>query len=216
MSIRAIFLGPPGAGKGTQARQLALEWGVPQVATGDMLRDAAKNGMPLGIEAKRFMDRGALVPDEVVIGLVDERLAQADAAQGWVLDGFPRTVAQAEALSRRGVEVDRVIFFDVSRDALLSRLTGRRVCRQCGTAFHVEFNPPATPGRCDRCDGELCQREDDAESAVAHRLEVYATQTAPLLSHYQERNLLTHLPAERKVAQVTAAIRRAHHLPVTP
>jgi len=216
MSVRVIFLGPPGAGKGTQARQLALEWGVPQVATGDMLRDAAKNGTPRGIEAKRFMDRGALVPDEVVIGLVDERLAQADAALGFVLDGFPRTVTQAEALSRRGVEVDRVIFFDVSRDALLSRLTGRRVCRQCGTAFHLEFNPPATPGRCDRCDGELYQREDDAGSAVAHRLEVYATQTAPLLSYYRERNLLTHLPAEGKVAQVTAAIRRALHLAVTP
>ena len=216
MSVRVIFLGPPGAGKGTQARQLALEWGVPQVATGDMLRDAAKNGTPLGIEAKRFMDRGALVPDEVVIGLVDERLAQADAAPGFVLDGFPRTVAQAEALSRRGVEVDRVIFFDVSREALLSRLTGRRVCRQCGTAFHVEFNPPATPGRCDRCGGELYHREDDAESAVAHRLEVYATQTAPLLSYYRERNLLTHLPAEGKVTQVTAAIRRALHLAVTP
>jgi len=174
MSVRVIFLGPPGAGKGTQARQLALLWGVPQVATGDMLRDAAKNGTRLGIEAKRFMDRGALVPDEVVIGLVDERLAQADAARGWVLDGFPRTVAQAEALGRlldrRHVDVDRVIFFDVSRDELLRRLTGRRICRQCGTTFHVEFSPPATRDRCDRCGGELYQREDDAEEAVAHRL----------------------------------------------
>ncbi len=219
MSVRVIFLGPPGAGKGTQARQLALLWGVPQVATGDMLRDAAKNGTRLGIEAKRFMDRGALVPDEVVIGLVDERLAQADAARGWVLDGFPRTVAQAEALDRllgrRHVDVDRVIFFDVSRDELLRRLTGRRVCRQCGTAFHVEFSPPATRDRCDRCGGELYQREDDAEEAVAHRLEVYATQTAPLLNYYRERNLLTHLPAEGKVSEVTAAIRRVLPVAVT-
>ena len=220
MSVRVIFLGPPGAGKGTQARQLALLWGVPQVATGDMLRDAAKNGTRLGIEAKRFMDRGALVPDEVVIGLVDDRLAQADAARGWVLDGFPRTVAQAEALGRllgrRSVEVDRVIFFDVTREELLRRLTGRRVCHQCGTAFHLEFNPPATRDRCDGCGGELYQREDDAEAAVAHRLEVYATQTTPLLSDYRARNLLTHLPAGGKVSEVTAAIRLALQVAVTP
>jgi adenylate kinase len=218
MSVRVIFLGPPGAGKGTQARQLAREWGVPQIATGDMLRAAAEKGTRLGLEAKRYMDRGALVPDAVVIGLVDERLEQPDAAPGVLLDGFPRTVAQAEALDqlleRRGLELDRVIFFDVSRAALLRRLTGRRVCRQCGAVFHVVFDPPTTPGRCDHCGGELYQREDDSESAVAHRLEVYANQTAPLLDYYRDRNLLTEVSGEGSVEQVGLAIRRALGLAV--
>ena len=219
MSVRVIFLGPPGAGKGTQASRLAMEWGVPHVATGDMLREAAQNGTRLGLEAKRYMDRGALVPDEVVIGLADERLGQADAARGWVLDGFPRTVPQAEALDsllhRRGLELDRVIFFHVSHAELLRRLTGRRVCRACGTAFHLVFTPPATAGRCDRCGGLLYQREDDAVSAVAHRLEVYANQTAPLLDYYRQRNSLTEVSGEGNVEQVTAAIRKGVRLAVT-
>ena len=219
MSVRVIFLGPPGAGKGTQAGQLAREWSVPHVATGDMLREAADKGTRLGFEAKRYMDRGALVPDEVVIGLAAERLGQPDAESGWVLDGFPRTVAQAEALdrllARRCAELDRVIFFAVSREELLRRLTGRRVCRQCGTAYHLVFQPPAAPGRCERCGGALSQREDDAESAVTHRLEVYADQTAPLLDYYRARHLLTEIPAEGTVSQVGAAIRKALRLAVT-
>jgi len=219
MSARIIFLGPPGAGKGTQASDLAREWGVSHVATGDMLREAARKGTRLGLEAKRYMDRGALVPDEVVIGLVDERLGQADAGSGWVLDGFPRTVAQAEALDRllgqRRLDLDRVVFFAVSPEELVRRLTGRRVCRQCGTAYHLMFHPPASPGRCDRCGGALYQREDDAESAVTHRLEVYANQTAPLLDYYRARQLLTEIPAEGTVPQVGAAIRKALRLAVT-
>ena len=213
MSVRVIFLGPPGAGKGTQARQLALAWDAVHVATGDMLRDAVRDGTRLGVEAKRYMDRGALVPDEVVNGLVDERLARDDAARGWVLDGFPRTVAQAEALDqlldRRGVEVDRVIFFDVAGDELRRRLTGRRVCRRCGTPFHLASGPPAVPGRCDRCGEELYQREDDAADAVTHRLEVYATQTAPLLDYYRRRNLLTAVAGRGRVEEVTQAISQA-------
>jgi adenylate kinase len=189
------------------------------VATGDMLRDAVHDGTRLGVEAKRYMDRGALVPDEVVIGLVDERLARDDAARGWVLDGFPRTVAQAEALDqlllRRGVDVDRVIFFDVPGDELRRRLTGRRVCRRCGTAFHLASSPPAVPGRCDRCGGELYQREDDAADAVTHRLEVYATQTAPLLDYYRRRNLLTAVGGAGEVDKVTEAIRQAFRPAVT-
>jgi adenylate kinase len=220
MSVRVIFLGPPGAGKGTQASRLAQECGVPHVATGDMLREAAQNGTRLGLEAKRYMDGGALVPDEVVIGLVDERLAQADAARGWVLDGFPRTAPQAEALGQRldqrGLELDRVIFFRVSREELLRRLTGRRVCRDCGTAFHLVFNPPATADRCDRCGGPLYQRADDAESAVAHRLEVFATQTAPLLDYYRQRKVLTEVSGEGTVEQVADAIRKSVRLTVTP
>jgi adenylate kinase len=211
MSARVIFLGPPGAGKGTQASRLAREWGVPHVATGDMLREAAQQGTQLGLQARQYMDRGALVPDEVVIGLAGERLGQADATNGWVLDGFPRTVPQAEALdsllTRRGLEVDRVVFFRVSDAELLRRLTGRRVCRQCGAVFHLVSSPPAQPGRCDQCGGTLYQREDDAESAVAHRLEVYARQTAPLLDYYRRRHILAEVSGEGSLERVTGAIR---------
>jgi len=215
---RVIFLGAPGAGKGTQARRLAGEAGVPQVATGDMLREAAAEGTPLGREAKRYMDSGALVPDEVVIGLVDERLARGDAATGYVLDGFPRTVAQAEALDglleRRRQELDRVIFFDVSRPELIRRLTGRRICRKCGTAFHMVSAPPRTAGRCDVCGGELYQREDDAEATVARRLDVYETQTAPLLDYYRRRGLLVRVAGEGAMEDVTDRIRKAVKEPV--
>ncbi len=215
---RVIFLGAPGAGKGTQARRLASESGGPQVATGDMLREAVAGGTPLGREAKRFMDSGALVPDEVVIGLVDERLARPDAAGGYVLDGFPRTVAQAEALDgllrRRGQDLDRVVFFDVPRDELIRRLTGRRVCRQCGAAFHLVSAPPKAPGRCDQCGGALYQREDDAETTVARRLDVYQTQTAPLLDYYRRRGLLVQVAGEGPVEEVADRIRRAVKEPV--
>ena len=215
---RVIFLGAPGAGKGTQARRLAAGSGVPQVATGDMLREAAAAGTPLGREAKRFMDQGALVPDEVVIGLVDERLSRPDAGTGYVLDGFPRTVAQALALDallrRLGQDLDRVVFFDVSRDELLRRLTGRRVCRQCGTAFHLVSAPPKAAGRCDQCGGELYQRDDDAEATVGRRLDVYQTQTAPLLDYYRKRGLLVRVAGEGPVDQVAAAIQKAVREPV--
>ena len=210
---RVIFLGAPGAGKGTQARRLAAASGVPQVATGDMLREAVAAGTPLGHEAKRYMGSGALVPDEVVIGLVDERLARPDARGGYVLDGFPRTVAQAEALDallrRRGQDLDRVIFFDVSREELLRRLTGRRICRQCGTAFHLVSAPPKVAGRCDQCGGELYQREDDAEGTVARRLDVYETQTAPLLDYYRTRGLLVRVGGEGPVDRVAVEIQKA-------
>ncbi|HSL49079.1 MAG TPA: adenylate kinase [Candidatus Deferrimicrobiaceae bacterium] len=210
---RVVFLGAPGAGKGTQARRLAAGSGVPQIATGDMLREAVAEGTPLGREAKRYMDQGALVPDEVVIGLVDERLSRPDAGPGYVLDGFPRTVAQAEALDallrRRGQDLDRVVFFEVSREELLRRLTGRRICRGCGTAFHLVSAPPKTEGRCDQCGGELYQREDDAESTVVRRLDVYQTQTAPLLDYYGKRGLLVRVAGEGPVDHVAAAIQRA-------
>lgn len=215
---RVIFLGAPGAGKGTQARRLAAEAGVPQVATGDMLREAVAEGTRLGLEAKRYMDSGALVPDEVVIGLVDERLAKPDAAGGYVLDGFPRTVAQAEALDglleRRRQRLDRVIFFDVSRPELIRRLTGRRICRQCGAAFHLVSAPPTSAGRCDQCGGELYQREDDAEATVTRRLDVYETQTAPLLDYYLRRGLLVRVAGEGAMEDVADRIRRAVKGPI--
>ena len=213
MSLRVIFLGPPGAGKGTQAQSLAKEWGVPHVATGDMLREAVAAKTPLGLEAKRHMDAGALVPDDVVIGLVGERLAQPDAKAGVVLDGFPRTVAQAEALdalfARAGLTLDRVIFFDVSRAELLRRLTGRRVCRACGQTFHLVSAPPKVGGKCDVCGGELYQRTDDSEATVTTRLDVYEKQTSPLLVYYRSRNLLATIAGEGSVAQVADAIRSA-------
>jgi len=213
VSLRIIFLGPPGAGKGTQAEALAKEWGVPHVATGDMLREAVAAKTPLGLEAKRYMDSGALVPDDVVIGLVGERLTQPDAKAGVVLDGFPRTVAQAEALdalfARTGLTLDRVIFFDVSRAELLRRLTGRRVCRACGRTFHLVSAPPKVAGKCDVCGGELYQRTDDSEATVGTRLDVYEKQTSPLLDYYRSRNLLATIAGEGSVAQVAEAIRSA-------
>jgi adenylate kinase len=213
VSARVIFLGPPGAGKGTQARGLAAEWGVPQVATGDMLRESVAAGAPLGLEAKRYMDAGELVPDEVVIGLVEERLDRPDAARGFVLDGFPRTAAQAEALDatlrRRGQSLDRVVFLDVGREELIRRLTGRRVCGRCGTAFHLVSAPPRVAGRCDKCGGELTQRSDDTREAVATRLDVYEKQTAPLLAYYRDRGLLVTVPGEGPMDRVAAEIRKA-------
>ena len=213
MSTRVIFLGAPGAGKGTQARALAAEWGVPQVATGDMLREAVAAKTPLGLEAKRYMDSGGLVPDEVVIGLVEERLGRADAAAGFVLDGFPRTAAQAQALDamlqRRREALDRVVYLEVGREELLRRLTGRRTCGKCGTAFHLVSAPPKVAGRCDKCGGELTQRSDDTREAVANRLDVYERQTAPLLAYYRERGLLAAVPGEGAMDRVAADIRKA-------
>jgi len=211
--VRLIFLGPPGAGKGTQAKALAQEWGVPQIATGEMLREAVKAGTPLGREAGRIMESGALVPDDVMVRLIAERLRQPDAARGFILDGFPRTIAQAEALNRLlkdlGQALDAVVYFDVAEAELLRRLTGRRLCRQCQTAFHLVSAPPKREGVCDRCGGELYQRDDDSEATVRHRLDVYARQTAPLLDYYRGRGLLSSVKAEGSVPSIASAIRRA-------
>jgi len=211
--VRVAFLGPPGAGKGTQARELAREWNVPHVATGDMLREAAAAGTPLGREAKGYMDRGALVPDEVIIRMIAERLAKPDARAGVLLDGFPRTIAQAEALERLlkdlGQPLERVVYFDVSEPELLRRLTGRRVCRNCQTAFHLVSAPPKTAGVCDRCGGELYQRDDDSEATVRNRLGVYARQTAPLLDWYRARGLLGSVRGEGAISDIRGAVRAA-------
>jgi len=211
--VRLIFLGPPGAGKGTQSRELAREWGVPQVATGEMLREAVTAGTPLGREAKRIMDSGALVPDDVMIGLIAERLRQPDAAGGFILDGFPRTIAQAEALELLlkdlGHTLDAVLYFEVAEPELVRRLTGRRLCRQCQTAFHLVSAPPRRAGVCDRCGGELYQREDDSEATVRHRLQVYAQQTSPLLDYYRQRGQFAPINGEGAIGAIRDAIRRA-------
>ena len=211
--MRVAFLGPPGAGKGTQARELACEWGVPHVATGDMLREAATVGTPLGREAKAYMDKGALVPDDVIIRMIAERLRRPDARKGFLLDGFPRTIAQAEGLERLledlGQPLERVVYFEVSEPELLRRLTGRRVCRACQTAYHVVSAPSKSPGVCDRCGGELYQREDDSEATVRHRLGVYARQTAPLLDWYRGRGMLVSVPGEGPIETIRGAVRGA-------
>jgi adenylate kinase len=213
LSVRVAFLGPPGAGKGTQARDLAQEWGALHLATGDMLREAVAAGSPLGREAKSYMDQGALVPDDVIIRMMAERLGAADAGRGFILDGFPRTIAQAEALARLlkdlGQTLDTVVYFDVSEPELLRRLTGRRVCRACGHSYHVTSNPPKRAGVCDACGGELYQRDDDGEATVRNRLEVYRRQTAPLLDYYRQRNLLVTVSGEGPVVTIRDAIRAA-------
>ena len=213
MSVRVAFLGPPGAGKGTQARDLAQEWRVLHLATGDMLREAVAAGSPLGREAKGYMDQGALVPDDVIIRMMGERLGKADAARGFILDGFPRTIAQADALAKLlkdlGQTLDSVVYFDVSEPELLRRLTGRRVCRKCGHTYHLVSNPPKRAGVCDACGGELYQRDDDTEATVRKRLEVYHRQTAPLLDYYRQRNLLTTVTGEGSLTAIRDAIRAA-------
>jgi len=192
--MNIILLGPPGAGKGTQAKKLIDAYGIPQISTGDMLREAVKNKTQLGLEAKKFMDAGQLVPDEVVIGLVQERISRPDCAKGFMLDGFPRTVPQAQALDKvlagMSKRIDHVVSIEVPSQELLGRLTGRRTCKNCGQGFHVMFDPPKTEGKCDKCQGELFQRDDDNEATVSNRLKVYESSTKPLIDYYQNQKLL--------------------------
>ena len=187
--MNIILLGPPGAGKGTQAKMLVDEYRIPQISTGDILRAAVKEGTQLGKEAKKCMDKGELVPDSVVIGIVEERIQQPDCEKGYMLDGFPRTVPQAEALDgmldNLSSKIDHVVSIDVDKEELVKRLTGRRTCRDCGAGFHVMFDPPKQEGVCDKCGGELYQRDDDNVETVSSRLEVYEAQTLPLIDYYQ-------------------------------
>ncbi|MBN1573444.1 MAG: adenylate kinase [Deltaproteobacteria bacterium] len=188
-----ILLGPPGAGKGTQAVRMSEKYKIPQISTGDILRSAVAAGTELGKEAKKFMDRGDLVPDEVVVGLVEERLKDADCKNGYILDGFPRTVNQAKSLDKmlggKGDGISHVISIEVDNDELLKRLTGRRTCRECKAMYHVVFEPPKSEGKCDKCGGELYQRDDDKEETIKARLKVYADQTEPLIEYYSEKGL---------------------------
>lgn len=204
--MNLVFMGLPGAGKGTQAEKVVEHFQIPHISTGDMFRSAMKEETPLGLEAKSYMDRGELVPDEVTIGIVNDRLAKDDCKKGFLLDGFPRTVAQAEALENilglSDRKIDHVIYIEVSRNLLLTRLTGRRICKDCGATYHTEFNPTETEGVCDKCGGELYQREDDNEETVAIRLDVNIKQQQSLLDFYRELGYLRTVQGEQQIEQV--------------
>ncbi|OAT83501.1 adenylate kinase [Desulfotomaculum copahuensis] len=208
--MKLLIMGPPGAGKGTQAEVLVKELAITHISTGDMFRAAIKEGTEMGKKAKEYMDKGELVPDAVVVGMVKDRLSQPDCAKGFLLDGFPRTLAQAEALDETldsmGIVLDGVINIAVPRDKLMARLTGRRVCRGCGASYHVLFNPPQVEGKCNSCGGELYQRSDDNEEAVANRLDVYEAQTQPLIDYYAAKGLLKNINGDQDIKQVLADI----------
>lgn len=199
-------MGLPGAGKGTQAEKIVQKYGIPHISTGDMFRAAIKDETELGLQAKSFMDKGELVPDEVTIGIVRERLAKDDCDKGFLLDGFPRTVAQADALenilAQLGKKIDYVINVDVDKEILMDRLTGRRICKDCGATYHLVFNPPATDGVCDRCNGELYQRADDNEATVQNRLDVNIKQTKPLLDFYETKGYLRNINGQQEIDKV--------------
>ena len=188
--MKLILLGAPGAGKGTQAEILCKRLGVPPISTGNILRAAIKDGTPTGIQAKSYIDAGKLVPDEVIIGILNERIACSDCANGFILDGVPRTIAQAEAMDKAGIEIDAVIAIEISEDEILRRMRGRRVCEACGSSFNMEAIPPRVEGICDNCGGKLIQRKDDTPETIRKRLEVYHKETRPLIGYYAERGLL--------------------------
>ncbi|MFW0810526.1 adenylate kinase, partial [Bacillus pumilus] len=204
--MNLVLMGLPGAGKGTQAERIVDDYGIPHISTGDMFRAAMKEETQLGLEAKSFIDKGELVPDEVTIGIVRERLGKNDCEQGFLLDGFPRTVAQAEALEDilkdLGRTIDYVINIKVDKDALMERLTGRRICKNCGATYHLVFNPPAKENVCDKCGGELYQRADDNAETVSTRLEVNLKQTEPLLNFYSEKGYLANIDGAKHINDV--------------
>ncbi len=208
--MNIVLLGAPGAGKGTQAARMVERYGVPHISTGDIFRKAVGEGTPLGLEAKKYMDAGQLVPDDVVIGIVVDRLAEPDAAKGFMLDGFPRTVAQADALdaalARSGRKLDAVVLVDVPDEALVERLTARRQCRECGRIYNVLVDPPAVEGVCDVCGGEVYQRDDDTVETVSKRLAVYNEQTAPLIEYYRERGVLKPVDGTKSMDEVFTQI----------
>ncbi|BCS80855.1 adenylate kinase [Anaerocellum diazotrophicum] len=211
--MRLILLGAPGAGKGTQAEFLSKRFSIPHISTGDILRENVKNETDLGKKAKEYMDKGLLVPDEIVIEIVKDRLSKEDCKNGFLLDGFPRTIAQAEALDKVleeiGQKIDKVLSIEVPDEKILERMSGRRICKNCGASFHVIYRPPQKEGVCDVCGGELYQREDDKEETVKKRLEVYHAQTQPVIDYYKAKGLLVVAYGQEEIADTTKEVLKA-------
>jgi adenylate kinase len=201
--MNLIFLGAPGAGKGTQAEAVMNKYGIPSVSTGNMLREAVKNGTDAGMKAKSFMDAGGLVPDEIVIGILKDRIAEDDAKNGFILDGFPRNVAQAEALERMGVAIDKVVNIHVADERITARMGGRRVCKDCGASYHVDYKPTKAEGVCDSCGGSVVLRDDDKPETVLSRLQVYHDKTSPLIDYYSKKGKLVTVEGQEEIADTT-------------
>lgn len=204
--MNLILLGAPGAGKGTQAEVISEKLNIPQISTGNILREAVKNGTECGLKAKGFMESGALVPDEVVIGILKDRIAEDDCKNGYILDGFPRTVPQAEALDSMGINIDKVISIDVADEKIQARLSGRRVCESCGASYHIEYKPSKEEGICDKCGGNAVQRKDDAPKTVIERLKTYHAQTAPLAEYYSGKGKLVRIEGQEDVKDTSKLV----------
>ncbi|NLN15378.1 MAG: adenylate kinase [Tissierellia bacterium] len=211
--MRIILLGPPGVGKGTQAANIVERYGIPHISTGDILRANIKEGTELGKTAKEYMDKGLLVPDEIVVSIVQDRLTKDDCKEGFLLDGFPRTVEQAEALDKAldemGIKLDKVVNIQADKEVLIERIVGRRICRSCGATYHIKNNPPKVEGICDKCGGELYQREDDTVETVATRIQVYLEQTQPLIDFYRQKGLILDVDGTQPIEEVFNTIVKA-------
>jgi len=207
--MRLILLGAPGAGKGTQAEILSRDLNIPTISTGNILRAAMKEGTPTGLKAKEFVEAGKLVPDDVIIGIISERLAQDDCRNGYILDGVPRTIPQAEAMEKLGIVIDKALSIEVEDETIVERMSGRRTCKNCSRTFHVVYNPPKTEGICDECGGELGIRKDDLPETVRNRLEVYHRETEPLKAFYKERGKLVEAENQPGIEATTAVIKKA-------
>lgn len=207
--MRLILLGAPGAGKGTQAEILSRMCNIPTISTGNILRAAMKNGTPVGLKAKEYVESGKLVPDDVIIGIVRERLAEDDCKNGYILDGMPRTIPQAEALEEAGVDIDAALAIEISDEAIVERMSGRRTCKECGTTFHIVSNPPKAEGKCDNCGGELIIRKDDTPETVRERLNVYHKETEPLKEFYAKRGKLKSVENQPTIEETTKLVLKA-------
>ena len=207
--MNIIFLGAPGAGKGTQAEIVSEKLAIPTVSTGNIIRAALKNGTPMGLKAKEFIESGKLVPDEVVIGIIKDRLQEEDCKNGFILDGFPRTIPQAEALDAMGIVIDKVIDIEVADEKIATRMGGRRVCKACGNSYHLEYKKPQNDGVCDACGGELIQRKDDAPETVLERLKIYHQETEPLKDYYEKQGKLFIVEGQEEVSDTTALTLKA-------
>lgn len=204
--MRLVLLGPPGAGKGTQAKEITKRYNIPHISTGDILRDNIKRGTDLGKKAKEYMDSGSLVPDDIVVSIAKDRLTEDDCKSGFLLDGFPRTVNQAcaldEALEEMKIKLDNVINIDVEKEELINRAIGRRICKNCGATYHIKFNPPSEDGKCDVCGEVLYQRDDDTEETVTRRIEVYNNQTKPLIEYYSKKGIIINVDGKQSIEGV--------------